>query len=82
MEEPKFKLSVETLPKPARISGEELKRLRELVKGKLLKRMKSEAVRCPLRNELVPFIKCFTCGNFIMRIRGQVYCRGDPSAVK
>jgi hypothetical protein len=47
------------------------------VSPKMLKRMKEEAVDCPvLKNEL-PFIQCFVCSNFQSRVSGKVLCKGD-----
>jgi hypothetical protein len=48
------------------------------VSPKMLKRMKLEAVDCPVLNQEVGFVQCYICKNFNSRITGQVYCRGDP----
>jgi hypothetical protein len=48
------------------------------VSPKMLKRMKLEAVECPVLNKDVGFIQCYVCKNFNSRITGQVYCKGDP----
>ena len=48
------------------------------VSPKMLKRMKLEAVDCPVLNQEVGFVQCYVCKNFNSRITGQVYCRGDP----
>ena len=48
------------------------------VSPKMLKRMKLEAVDCPVLNQEVGFIQCYVCKNFNSRITGEVYCRGDP----
>jgi hypothetical protein len=48
------------------------------VSPKMLKRMKLEAVDCPVLNREIGFIQCYVCKNFNSRISGQVNCRGDP----
>lgn len=48
------------------------------VSPKMLKRMKLEAVDCPVLKSEVGFIQCYVCKNFHSRITGQVYCKGDP----
>lgn len=48
------------------------------VSPKMLKRMKLEAVDCPVLEKGVGFIQCYVCKNFHSRITGQVYCKGDP----
>jgi hypothetical protein len=48
------------------------------VSPKMLKKMKLEAVDCPVLTQEVGFIQCYVCKNFNSRITGQVYCRGDP----
>ena len=48
------------------------------VSAKMLRRMKTEYVDCPVLKEEVTFLKCFVCPNFQSRVRGRVLCRGDP----
>ena len=48
------------------------------VSPKMLKKMKEEAVDCPVLKAEVPFIQCFVCSNFQSRITGKVLCKGDP----
>lgn len=48
------------------------------VSPKMLKKMKLEAVDCPVFNREIGFIQCYVCRNFNSRITGQVNCRGDP----
>jgi hypothetical protein len=48
------------------------------VSPKMLKRMKLEAVDCPVLRSEVGFIQCYVCKNFHSRITGQVYCKGEP----
>lgn len=48
------------------------------VSPKMLKRMKLEAVDCPVFNKEIGFIQCYVCKNFHSRVTGQVYCKGEP----
>ena len=48
------------------------------VSPKMLKRMKEEAVDCPVLKSEVGFVQCFVCPNFQSRIMGKVLCKGDP----
>jgi hypothetical protein len=48
------------------------------VSPKMLKRMKVEAVDCPVLKSELGFIQCYVCKNFHSRVTGQVYCKGDP----
>jgi hypothetical protein len=48
------------------------------VSPKMLKRMKLEAVDCPVLKQEVGFLQCYVCRNFHSRVTGQVYCKGDP----
>ncbi|MGH9952246.1 MAG: hypothetical protein ACRD4J_00465 [Nitrososphaeraceae archaeon] len=48
------------------------------VSPRMLRRMKLEAVDCPVLKSEIGFIQCYVCRNFHSRVSGQVYCRGDP----
>jgi hypothetical protein len=48
------------------------------VSPKMLKRMKLEAVDCPVLEKEVGFIQCYVCSNFHSRISGKVFCKGEP----
>ena len=48
------------------------------VSPKMLKRMKLEAVDCPVFEKELGFIQCYVCSNFHSRIMGKVYCKGEP----
>ena len=48
------------------------------ISPKMLKRMKMEAVDCPVLKSEIGFIQCYVCKNFDSRITGKVYCRGEP----
>ena len=47
------------------------------VSAKMLKRMKSEYVDCPVLKKEVQFVPCFVCPNFQSRVMGKVLCKGD-----
>lgn len=48
------------------------------VSPKMLKRMKLEAVDCPVLKKEVGFVQCYVCKNYFSRIIGQVHCMGQP----
>jgi hypothetical protein len=48
------------------------------VSPKMLKRMKLEAVDCPVLMKEVGFVQCYVCSNCHSRITGKVYCKGEP----
>jgi hypothetical protein len=48
------------------------------VSPRMLRRMKLEAVDCPVLQSEIGFIQCYVCRNFHSRVSGQVYCKGDP----
>jgi hypothetical protein len=48
------------------------------VSPKMLKRMKQEAVDCPVLGQEIAFVQCYVCRNFQSRVTGKVYCKGDP----
>ncbi|MFQ5920975.1 MAG: hypothetical protein ACE5JV_03050 [Nitrososphaerales archaeon] len=48
------------------------------VSPKMLKRMKTEYVDCPVLKQEISFVQCYVCRNFMSRIKGQVYCKGNP----
>jgi len=76
MGEARYRVAVRIPEKPVKVSKERMGELRGVVKGALLVRMKREAVECPLRGETIAFIECFTCDNFLRRVKGEVDCRG------
>jgi len=48
------------------------------VSPKMIKRMKLEAVDCPVLKKEIGFLQCYVCKNYFSRVSGQVYCKGDP----
>jgi hypothetical protein len=51
---------------------------RKGVSPKMLKRMKLEAVDCPVLGTSVGFLQCYVCKNFFSRTMGKTYCKGEP----
>ena len=47
------------------------------VSPKMLKKMKTEYVECPVLKADIHFIQCFVCPNFQSRVMGKVLCKGD-----
>ena len=48
------------------------------VSPRMLRRMKLEAVDCPVLQSEIGFVQCYVCRNFHSRVSGQVYFKGDP----
>jgi hypothetical protein len=89
--ETKFLVPVKQVENSVKLSNEAKNELKSIGmmddKGKLklkgvsprmLRRMKLEAVDCPVLQSEIGFIQCYVCRNFHSRVSGQVYCRGDP----
>ena len=57
-----------------KVPKEKVEALKGVVGGKTLSRMKKEYVECPLDMTTKSFVECFTCGDFVRRIKGKVYC--------
>jgi len=74
----KYLVDVFVPPKAIPSPKDTLESLKGSVKGKMLARMKKEAVDCPVKLKKVSFVECFTCPNFNARLRGKVRCRGAP----
>ena len=76
--EDKYLVDVFSPPKAIPSPKESLEAIKGAVKGKMLARMKKEAIDCPVKLKKVSFVECFTCPNFNARLRGKVRCRGLP----
>jgi hypothetical protein len=74
--EPKFLVEVKVADKPFKIEKQALEAVKEVVKGKMLSRMKKEYVDCPLEGSPVAFLTCFVCVSHIRRVKGMVHCAG------
>jgi hypothetical protein len=72
----KFNVSIYLLDEPIKVSKEVTGELKGVVSGKMMGRMKKEAVKCPVVADEVPFLVCFACPSFIRRVKGVVHCAG------
>jgi len=72
----KYQLEVKPLKRAMRVDRSLLDKV-EGLGSKFVRRMRREAVDCPVKNRTVSFLECFTCPNFIRRFKGVVYCKGD-----
>ena len=77
-EDDKYSVEVFMPPKAIPTPKDSLEAIKGAVKGKMLAKMKKEAVDCPVKLKKVSFVECFTCPNFNRRIRGKVGCKGLP----
>ena len=55
--------------------------LKGVASGKMMGKMKKEAIFCPVLNRERPFLECFACESFIRRYRGEVHCAGGPATL-
>jgi hypothetical protein len=81
-EDDKYLVDIFAPPKPIPSAKDSLEAIKGAVKGKMLARMKKEAVNCPVKLKAVSFVECFTCPNFNRRVRGKVGCKGLPLPAK
>lgn len=77
-EDYRYVVKVVELDKPMKVSKEAQESLKGVATGKMLARMKKEAVDCPVLNRRMPFLECFSCRNFQRRFKGEVHCIGEP----
>ena len=77
-EDDKYLVDIMTPQKAVSSSKASLEAIKGAVKGKMLARMKKEAVDCPVKLKVVSFVECFTCPNFNRRVKGKVGCKGLP----
>jgi hypothetical protein len=77
-EDDKYLVDIFMPPKAIPSPKETLEAIKGAVKGKMLAKMKKEAVDCPVKLKVVSFVECFTCQNFNRRVRGKVGCKGQP----
>jgi hypothetical protein len=77
-EDDKYSVVIIMPPKAIPTPKEYSEAIKGAVKGKMLAKMKKEAVDCPVKLKVVSFVECFTCQNYNRRIRGKVGCKGLP----
>jgi len=73
----RYSIEIRMLEKAIPVSKELIQDLKGAAGGKLLARMKKEALDCPVKGKTVSFAECFTCKNFLRRVKGTVGCKGD-----
>ena len=73
----KYELKVLRFEKSFRIPKEITDQLKGIMSRKKIAQLKKEGVECPVYGKVVPFLQCFVCKNFVRRVRGIVYCRGE-----
>jgi len=73
----KYNVPVRLAEKAIRVPKELVTNLKGAAGGKLLARMKKEALDCPVKGKAVSFVECFGCKNFLRRIKGTVGCKGE-----
>lgn len=73
----KYSVPVKSCSKPVKYREEDLEVLEGAIGKKLLSRLKREVVPCPVLEEEVPFLTCYSCPSFLRRIRGIVHCLGE-----
>jgi hypothetical protein len=69
-------IEIKTSTTRTKVPKEKVELLKGVVGGKTIARMKKECVECPITMTTKSFVECFTCGNFVRRIKGQVHCSG------
>jgi len=67
-------VDVKTSSRRMKVPKEKVDALKGVVGGKTLARMKREYVECPVTTTTRCFAECFTCANFVRRMKGKVYC--------
>ena len=77
-EKAKYIVEIRILPRALKVPKETLNDIKGAIGGKRLARMKKECIDCPVMNKAISFIECFTCKNFLRRIKGKVECAGAP----
>ncbi len=78
MSEHRYIVEVRQVNRSMRVPREVVEEIRRAVGRKMISRMRREVVECPVTGKTTPFLICFTCKNFIRRVMGKVYCRGQP----
>ena len=72
----KYEVPIYEVGTPAKVPKEVTSQLKGVVSGKMVGRMKKEAVKCPVVDDEVTFLVCFTCPSFLRRVKGVVHCAG------
>jgi|YelNatPaOPRAMG01_1025707.scaffolds.fasta_scaffold08213_5 hypothetical protein len=73
----KYELKINPVNKAIPTQKEYIESLKGVLSQKQISKMKKEAINCIVKNKTVSFIECFCCKNFVRRIKGIVYCKGE-----
>lgn len=76
----KYEVFIISLEKGLRLSKELKEKVKNLGQGvgkRNVAKMKKEAMDCPVLKHRVSFLQCFFCSNFVRRVKGVVYCKGE-----
>ncbi|MBS7644745.1 MAG: hypothetical protein QW569_02735 [Candidatus Bathyarchaeia archaeon] len=76
--ENRYVINVIQVDKAIKIPKESLEALKGVLGARRVAKMKMEAVECPIRGKKLSFVECFSCPNFIRRVRGTIHCKGEP----
>jgi hypothetical protein len=74
----KYIVEITMLERAKPVPKEKVEELKGGIGKKMITRMKKESVECPVMEKSVSFVECFTCKNFLRRIKGKVDCAGSP----
>jgi len=80
--ETKYLVEVRQAEKPLKYDKEVTEAVKDVLKGKMIARMKKEYVDCPVVSEPVAFLTCFVCVSHIRRVRGVVHCAGLEKRIR
>lgn len=78
MMESRYVISIIEMDKAMRTPKESLEALKGVLGARRIAKMKREAVECPIKGRTLSFVECFSCPNFIRRVKGAIHCKGDP----
>lgn len=73
----RYEVNVIKLARSMRVPKDLVERFKGGLSRRRIAALKKEAVECPVRGKVVSFLECFFCKNFVRRVRGVVYCKGE-----
>ncbi|MEM4246349.1 MAG: hypothetical protein QW390_03535 [Candidatus Bathyarchaeia archaeon] len=76
--EARYKLDIRRVEKAIKTRKDSTEGLKGVLGARRIAQMKKEAVECPVLLTTVSFIECFSCPNFIRRVKGVIHCKGEP----
>lgn len=78
VQEWKYEVPVIELQRAMRVPRELTERMKGGISKSMIRKLKRQAVDCPVMGKRVAFLMCYFCPNFVRRVRGIVYCKGEP----